>query len=497
MTMFKDVPFQPALDTPLYQQLYSHMRIAILTGKLKGGLKLPSTRALMNELGVSRTTVLNAYDQLIAEGYLETFPARGTFVARVLPEHVFETLSRKVNKPQQTLSYPPQLSHHATKQLAAPSLFVPLPLRDKLTNPFSTVNPTLDAHSYEVWSRLVARQVRRLAGRASRYQDAEGYPPLREAIAAHVTLSRQVRCTPEQIIIVAGSQGGLDLVARLLLNAGDEVWLEDPGYFGARGALLGVGAKIISVPVDRNGLAVEVGMNRAPQAKLAYVTPSHQYPLGVTMSLPRRLALLNWAREAQAYILEDDYDSEFRYVGRPLASLQGLGEADRVIYLGTFSKVLFQSLRIGYLILPPSLVESFSTVCRFVDMHSPLLEQAALAEFMTEGHYTRHLRRMRTHYAERRSALLEALHHLPLEMDAPDAGLHCIGWLPEGVEDRAVVKAAAKHGLELWPVSHSCIEPLERQGLMLGYGSPTKEALEDGVTRLRAALREASPPPRS
>jgi GntR family transcriptional regulator / MocR family aminotransferase len=490
MTIFKDVPFHPALDRPLYQQLYTHMRTAILTGKLKGGLKLPSTRTLMTELGVSRTTVLNAYDQLSAEGYLETFPARGTFVAQVLPEHVFETSSRKRDKAQKTLSRPSQLSRHAEKQLAAPTLFVPQPLSDKLTNPFSTVNPTLDAHSYETWSRLVTRQVRRLAGRASKYQDAEGYPPLREAIAAHVTLSRQVRCTPEQIIIVAGSQGGLDLVARMLLNAGDEVWLEDPGYFGARGAFLGVGANIIPVPVDRKGLVVEAGLTRAPKAKLAYVTPSHQYPLGVTMSLPRRLALLEWARETPAYILEDDYDSEFRYVGRPLASLQGLDDADQVIYLGTFSKVLFQSLRIGYLILPPTLVESFTSVRRLVDIHSPLLEQAVLAEFISEGHYTRHLRRMRNHYAERRAALLEAVRELPLEMDSPDAGLHCIGWLPEGVDDKAVVRAAAKHGLELWPVSHSCIEPLERKGLMLGYGNPTQEALEDGIRRLSAALRK-------
>jgi GntR family transcriptional regulator / MocR family aminotransferase len=474
-------------DRPLYLQLYAHLRTAILTGKLKGGLKLPSTRTLTQELGVSRNTVLNAYDQLIAEGFLESVPASGTFVARVLPNDALESPVKLANTRRLTSS-PVRLSQRAKLQMAAPHQFLEPQVQAGLVSPFSAVNPALDLHSYEIWSRLIARQVRRLTDRASKYQEAQGYRPLREAIAAHLTLSRQVRCTPEQVVITAGAQGGLDLAARVLLDAGDPVWFENPGYFGARAAFLGVGARLVPVPVDREGLVVNAGLARAPEARLAYVTPSHQSPIGVTMSLSRRLALLEWAERAQAYVLEDDYDSEFRYVGRPLASLQGLDHSERVIYLGTFSKVLFQSLRIGYLVLPAPLVAPFVAVRRLVDMHSPLLEQAALADFMIEGHYTRHLARMRRLYGARRIALLEAVKGLPLEMDATEAGLHCIGWLPQGVDDQTVVRRALEHGLEVWSVSHACLEPLGRGGLLLGYGSPSLEALRDGVRRLGAAL---------
>jgi GntR family transcriptional regulator / MocR family aminotransferase len=321
------------------------------------------------------------------------------------------------------------------------------------------------------------------------YQDSAGYRPLREAIAAHVTVSRQVHCKPEQIMIVPGSQGALDLASRMLINAGDPVWMEDPGYPGARGAFLGAGANIIPVPVDDEGLAVNIGIERAPQARLVYLTPSHQFPLGITMSLSRRLALLDWAKHANAYILEDDYDSEFRFAERPLAALQGLDDADRVIYIGTFSKVLFPSLRIGYLILPPLLVDSFLKVRRLIDIHAPMLEQAVLTDFITEGHFTRHLRRMRTLYAERRSALLEAAKGLPLEIHSPEAGIHCVGWLPAGMDDLSVARKAADFDLELTPVSNFAIEPLARKGLLLGYGGYSVQEIKDGARRLGTLLR--------
>lgn len=329
-----------------------------------------------------------------------------------------------------------------------------------------------------------------MSGDTIAYQRLIGYHPIREAIAAHVTVSRRVTCSPEHVIIVSGSQGGLDLASRLFLNLGDEVWLEDPGYLGARGAFLGVGAKIIPVPVDDEGLIVEAGIERAPKAKLAFVTPSHQFPLGATMSLQRRLALLDWAKRADAYILEDDYDSEYRFAGRPLPALQALDEAGRVIYIGTFSKVLFPSLRIGYLIVPPALLEGFITVRHNVDIHNPLLEQAVLADFITEGHFAQHLRRMRKLYAERRAALLEAVRDLPLEIQAPPAGIHCIGWLPEGMDDVAVAHEAAAYGLELWPVSMFYLEPSARKGIVLGYGAFNIEAMKEGVRRLEQVLYE-------
>jgi GntR family transcriptional regulator / MocR family aminotransferase len=289
-------------------------------------------------------------------------------------------------------------------------------------------------------------------------------------------------------MIVPGSQGALDLAARMLLNAGDRVWIEDPGYSGARGAFLGAGAQLIPVPVDHEGLTVDIGIARAPEARLVYLTPSHQFPLGVTMSIPRRLALLDWAKHANAYILEDDYDSEFRFGTRPLATLQGLDDADRVIYIGTFSKVLFPSIRIGYMILPPPLVDAFLKVRRLIDIHSPMLEQTVLADFIVEGHFTRHLRRMRMLYAERRSALLEAASRLPLELDSPEAGIHCVAWLPDGMDDLALASRAMNYDLNLTPISSFSIEPIARNGLLLGYGGFGVQEIKEGVQRLGALL---------
>jgi GntR family transcriptional regulator/MocR family aminotransferase len=323
------------------------------------------------------------------------------------------------------------------------------------------------------------------------YQSLLGYAPLREAIAAHVTVSRRVQCSPEQIIILPGTQGGLDLAARMLVNTGDPVWMEDPGYLPARGAFLGSGAEIVPVPVDKEGLVVEAGIARAPQARLVYVTPSHQFPLGVTMSLKRHLALLDWAKHADAYILEDDYDSEYRFVRRPLPALQGLAERDagRVIYIGTFSKVLFPALGIGYLILPSALVGAFEVVRSFINVHPPILEQMVLTDFIVEGHFMRHLRRMRSLYAERRAALLEAAREVPLDIHPPEAGLHCVGWLPERIDELALVHAAAAQGVDLVPVSSFSIEPLQRKGIILGYAEYTPEQIKDGMRRLAAALR--------
>jgi GntR family transcriptional regulator/MocR family aminotransferase len=458
MAVFRGTSFHPAPNVPLYQALYIHLRSAILSGELKGGMKLPSTRALADELSVSRNTVLNTYRQLLAEGYLESREGSGTFVVHVLPELLLtaprhasshSAQSQRVALPQ------PLFAERAKAQLAVSQP----PPSGRLPRPFLAEAPALDAFPYPLWSRLVTRQARRLPVNNFMYQDSAGYRPLREAIAAHVAIARQVHCTPEQVMIVSGSQGALDLAARILINVGDPVWMEDPGYPGARGAFLGSGAQIVPIPIDDEGLVVEFGITRARHARLVYVTPSHQFPLGVTMSPARRLALLDWAKRANAYILEDDYDSEFRFATRPLATLQGLDEADRVIYIGTFSKVLFPSIRIGYLILPPPLVDPFLKVRRHIDIHSPMLEQAVLADFMIEGHFRRHVRRMRALYAERRSALLEAASKLPLEIHSPEAGIHCVGWLPDGMDDLAVARRAADYDLQLTLVSSFSIEP--------------------------------------
>jgi GntR family transcriptional regulator / MocR family aminotransferase len=488
MTIFKSNSFHPDSNVPLYQALYTHMRAAILSGELKDGMKLPSTRALADELNVSRNTVLNAYRQLLAEGYLESREGSGTFVAHVLPDLLLtaphpDWRTPKAARHSRAESPRPFFSARAQAQIA-----VSQPPTVGKPRPFLAEVPALDAFPYQLWSRLVVRQARRMPVNSFMYQDSAGYRPLREAIAAHVAVSRQVHCTLEQVMIVPGSQGALDLATRMLVNAGDPVWMEDPGYPGARGAFLGAGAHIVPVPIDDEGLVVDIGIERASQARLVYLTPSHQFPLGVTMSLARRLALLDWAKRANAYILEDDYDSEFRFATRPLATLQGLDDAERVIYIGTFSKVLFPSIRIGYMILPPALVDPILKVRRLVDIHSPMLEQAVLADFLAEGHFRRHLRRMRTLYAERRNALLEAARELPLEIDSPEAGIHCVGWLPDGMDDLTLVNRAAEYDLSLTPISSFSIEPLPRKGLLLGYGGFSTQEIKAGVRRLGALL---------
>jgi GntR family transcriptional regulator/MocR family aminotransferase len=489
--MFAPTGFRPRPEAPLYQQLYRHLQAAILTGELPGGLKLPSTRALAERLSVSRNTVLNAYEQLLAEGYVESTGGSGTYVARVLPEQLLAAPGGRAAQPSAAgAANPPRFAARARRVLAAPRFSADAPADGGRPRPFRFGVPALDAFPHEVWSQLIVRHARGLTGRALAYQDDAGYGPLREAIAAHATLSRRVRCTPEQIVIVSGSQGGLDLAARMLVDPGEAAWLEDPGYFGARGALLGAEARIVPVPVDGEGLVVEAGIERAPEARLAYITPSHQFPLGVTMSLGRRLALLAWAERAGAYILEDDYDSEYRYAGRPLAALQGLGEAERVIYIGTFSKVLFPALRIGYLILPRPLVGPFRAVRALIDIHTPLLEQAVLADFIAQGHFARHLRRMRRLYAARRDTLLRAARRLPLEIETPEAGLHCVAWLPEGMDDLALARAAEARGLVLWPLSRFRIEAAGRKGLVIGFAEYDEATMRAGMGKLGEAMED-------
>lgn len=491
MSIFKDAHLSPLFGTPLYQQVNANLRSSILSGELKGGMKLPSTRALAEELNVSRNTILNAYRQLMAEGYIESVQGSGTYVARISPD-VLLTPQVKEASTDEVTSEPlkPRFSEHARLQLSAPQMSRLSPSPIKVSRrPFRFGIPALMNFPYKLWTRLVIRQARRLPISAFTYQHAAGYLPLREAIAAHAIASRGVHCTPEQIIIMPGAQGGLDLVTRMLINAGDPVWMEDPGYLKARGAFLGSGAKIIPVPVDQEGIVVEAGIDRAPQARLAYLTPSHQFPIGVTLSLTRRIALLDWAERANSFLIEDDYDSEYHYTKRPLPALQGLDEAGRVIYIGTFSKVLFPALRLGYLILPPNLVDTFQTVRNLIDTHPPILEQAVLTDFIVDGHLARHLRKMRRLYAERRAALLEAVRELPLEIRSTEAGMHCVGWLPARMDDLALVRAAASREIDLVPVANFSIEPMERKGILLGYSEYTVEQIQDGVRRLAEAMR--------
>jgi GntR family transcriptional regulator / MocR family aminotransferase len=482
------VPLDPAAPAPLFRQLYDGLRQAILGGRLPPGIRLPATRGLARDLGVSRNTVLNAYEQLLAEGYLEGKLGSGTYVPQTLPEELLQVRS-PLNGARPASRQGRSLSRRG-QQLAATRVSVargPGPPR-----PFRSGLASLHDFPWDTWQRLVARRWRLPAADLLVYGDPAGYLPLREAIAAHVGAARAVRCDAGQVIVVSGAQQALDLTAHVLLDPDEVAWVEDPCYAGARGALRGAGLRLVAVPVDADGLDVAEGVRRCPGARLAYVTPSHQYPLGVTLSLSRRLALLDWARRADAWVVEDDYDSEFRYAGRPLAALQGLDQDGRVIYVGTFSKALFPSLRLGYLVVPPDLAAAFTAARAVADRHAPTLMQAVVADFLAEGHFVRHVRRMRTLYAQRQEALvLAAGRELGglLEVKPCETGMHLPGWLPDGVDDQGAWQRVAAAGLETSAVSAYRLEPGGRGALLLGYAAFEPRQLRDGVRRLAGALR--------
>lgn len=352
---------------PLHRQLYEGLREAILSGRLSAGALLPSTRELAAGLGVSRNTATSAYAQLLAEGYLEGRVGSGTYVARSLPDDLLRARSGPGGEPGGA-GAEVALSRRGRLLAATPTTTA----RDAgPARAFRPGIPALDAFPFGLWRRLESRFWRRPPPGLLGYGDPAGYGPLRAGISAYLRAARAVRCSPEQVIVVSGSQQALDLAARVLLDPGDAAWVEEPGYAGARAALLGAGARLVPVPVDEEGLDVAAGARLGPDARLVHVTPSHQYPLGATMSLARRLELLGWARRSGAWVLEDDYDSEYRYAGRPLEALQGLDAEGRVIYVGTFSKVLFPSLRLGYLVLPPDLVDAFAAARELTDRHPP------------------------------------------------------------------------------------------------------------------------------
>ena len=487
-----EIMLDAASPVPLYKQLYERLRGEILAGHLERGVRLPSTRTLASELGVSRSTTVLVYQQLLLEGYLESRMGQGTVVARSLPATLFHEQSGKTLSEQTGIQKAPAI-HLATHVRSLQDMPFPERIEKPVGWAFRGGEPALDLFPYEVWARLIARRARQSLCEFAHYQPPAGYEPLREAIATQIGITRGVRCTPEQIILTAGSQGAFALAARTLLNPGEAAWLENPGYFGVRGALLTTGARLVPVPVDEQGLVVEIGRERCQEARLVATTPSHQFPTGVTMSLSRRLELLDWAREVGAWILEDDYDSEYRSSGRPLESLQGLDQAGRVLYIGTFSKVLFPTLRLGYLVAPTELIEPLLTMRRFLDVHLPILEQMALADFLNEGYYARHLRHMLNHYKKLRDLLHRELQaHLGglLEVHAPEAGLNLVGWLPPGKDDQRASRLAAQMGIEVMPISKFSLEPLPRGGLLFGYASANEEAISHGVKTLAAALEQ-------
>jgi GntR family transcriptional regulator / MocR family aminotransferase len=470
---------------PLHRQLYDSYRAMIVGRGLRAGQQIPSTRALAIELGISRIPVLTAYAQLLAEGYFEARAGSGTFVCSTLPEQLAPTERRDSPSGEGRRDLRPVARRTAHLPTGEDSPWV------RGFGAFNISHPAYEYFPFQVWSNLVMRHCRNPSASALHYGDPLGSEELRDAICTYLRTARGVRCDPQHVMIVAGSQQALEISARVLLDPGTPVWVEEPGYWLTRRVLALAGCRMIPVPVDADGLNVTAGIKRCHKARAAYVAPSHQYPLGATMSASRRLQLLNWAQSSGSWIVEDDYDSEYRYGSMPIASLQGLDSNSRVIYIGTFSKVLFPSMRTGYMVIPPDLVDRFVAVRQALDLTHPNLYQAVLADFLREGHFARHLRRLRLVYSERRTALVDSLHQQfgsRLQVHGAQAGMHLVVSLPRGFHDQEIAERAALKKLWLWPLSPAYLGRALRQGFILGFGSTRVAEIPDDVQRLKSVL---------
>jgi GntR family transcriptional regulator/MocR family aminotransferase len=455
-------------NVPLYRQIYEHFRTAIGSGQLRPGDRLPSARRLSHEYATARGTVDAAYAILAGEGYVVTRGPAGTIVS---PELGAPAIAKAAARPRSLARGEP----HSTGTL----------------RPFQMGLPALDMFPRKIWSRVVARQARELSAADMAYPDPAGYLPLRETVAAYLAASRGITCTWRQVLITHGYQGGLDLVAQVLLSRNDKVWLEDPCYPLTRTALEATGARLVPIRVDPEGIRVADGVARARRARLAVVTPAHQAPLGVALSLPRRLALLSWAADVGSFILEDDYDSEFRYVGRPLPALKGIDRNGRVLYAGSFSKVLFPSLRLGYLVLPDDLVASCTNANLRRSSGTSSLAQRAVAAFMIEGHFARHVKRMRDLYAARRKALgaaLSAVFGDRIAVDPRPGGMHLIVRCPDGADDVQLAKLAQAADLAVEALSPRAVAHPCGRALLLGFTNVAEPDATDLCRRLERAI---------
>lgn len=463
-------------DVPIYLQLYRRYREAIVAGKLQPGARVPSVRSLASELNLARGTVETAYQMLTGEGYFVTRGAAGTVVSPRL-ENLPEPLEAR---PAARVAYPPPGLRRADGD--------GLPYGD--ARPFQMGLPALDAFPRKTWARLAGRNLRALETAAMAYPDPAGHAPLRHAIAAYLGISRGIVCSHEQVFVTTGYRGALDLVCRTLLRAGDSGWYEDPGYLVARWFLERAGMRLAPVPVDEEGLNVAAGARRAARARFAVVTPTHQSPTGVALSLPRRLELLDWADRRGAWIIEDDYDSEFRYHGRPLPALKSLDRDGRVLYTGTFSKVLFPGLRLAYLVVPPSQVDAFRETAGHLAGSGSILPQAMVADFMEQGHFARHLRKMRALYAVRRDHLVDALARTAgdrLSVHPQAGGMHVLADLVGPQEDRVLAAAAQAGGLSVQALSDWRVRRAGPGGLLMGFTNfATAEEAGAAVRRLTA-----------
>ncbi|HCP54613.1 MULTISPECIES: PLP-dependent aminotransferase family protein [Pseudomonas] len=475
--------------TPLYRQLYLQIRKQILTGRLQGGTRLPSTRTLSKELELSRITILNAFDQLTAEGFLASRSGAGTYVdsewdSRAIAENGIQQQPPRLSTMSQSLlsmrSNHFQGISYADWNPASPTSFLPS-------------HSTYESFPQNTWKRLMNRHLQKPSKAMLGYGELQGLQELRKAIADYVFDSRGIDCTSEQVVIVSGAQQAFNLLGMLLLNPQDTVWMEDPGHIAARIAFQAHGCQIVPLRIDAQGIDIEQGLRECPDARLVFTTPSRQHPLGTTLSYTRRLELIDWAARNHSWIIEDDCDSEFRYSGRPLPALCAMDQWDRVIYVGTFSKVLYPSLRLGYVILPPALVEPMCTIRAVMDRSPPTLLQAVTADFMREGHFLGHIRRMRTLYQARQEALLEQLQKNLgdfITVAPVDAGMHLIAWLPPSLNADTVAKELSLHNIHTYALSDYCLQPYLPPALLIGFAGVPQDQAEERVAALVLALRK-------
>ncbi|MDX2203868.1 MAG: PLP-dependent aminotransferase family protein [Hyphomicrobiaceae bacterium] len=481
-----DLSVDPAGGPPIFQQVYLALRGAILAGTLRPGAKLPSSRQLAQRLALSRTSVIAAYEQLLAEGYVASRAGSGTYVSADLQTQAQP--AARVRRPARS----PAVRRVRLSAAGARYEALGRDLSIAPAVPFTAGCCSVDAKTIGAWRRVTAARARVFEQTSLAYADPAGETALRREAAAYLRASRGVQCDDDQVIVLSGAQQAIDLSIRVLLNAGDGAWVEDPGYVPTREALLSAGVACVPVPVDAHGLDVAAGIACAPRARAVYITPSHQYPTGAAMSMARRQELLAWAAKTGAWIVEDDYDSEFRYAGRPLAALQGLDPAGSVIYIATLSKVLFPGLRLGFAVVPRSLIDAFRGARYLADRSPPAFLQAIAADFMQQGFLTSHIRRMRQRYRQARDVLVACLErHLGdiADVEVPECGMQLLLRFRAPVSDIAVAEAARTAGIVVKPVSPHYMAAPVRQGLVLGLSGFDDRQLKAAGTRLAAIVR--------
>ncbi|MEW9209263.1 PLP-dependent aminotransferase family protein [Citrobacter sp. wls710] len=469
------------------EQVYHILRDHILEGRLPPGTKMPSTRALSEMMSISRNSVIAGYDRLLDEGYILTRKGSGTYVAHHIPDRSISNCY-PIMVPEKVVTPDEQLNSQNN------------PVRDLWSNEyegrgmnrlFAVGVGCTDLFPHALWGKLLQRVWRQSRHQLGAHTHPGGYFPLRKAVCRYIKTTRGVNCNEDQIIIVNGIQQALNITARALLSPGSDVWLDEPGYKGARGAFLSVGAMVRPVPVDSEGMNVCYGIEHFPDAKLAYVVPSDQYPLSGTLSLCRRFELLEWAKSNQAWIFEDDYNSEFRYADRSLQALQGLDHNHRVIYAGTFSKMMYPEFRLGFLVVPPGLQEQIMVTKYFTDLGTSYLEQAVMANFIEDGHYASHVRRVRKACYERRAALVNAIQEYLADkmiVQPSDSGVHIVCWLQNGLTGNEVEEKARVLGMGILSLGRYYQGDITRQGILIGFANHPAEAIVDGIRRLAQVI---------